>query len=65
LEAWDENDWKEFTNGTTIGYKRLLRFPDITARKIRLRIDQSRLCPTISNFGLFEQPPIKDVLSAK
>ena len=65
LEAWDGKNWKEFTSGTTIGYKRLLRFPDITARKVRLRIYQSRLCPTISNFGLFKQPPIKDVLSAK
>lgn len=65
LEAWDGNNWKEFTRGTTIGYKRLLRFPDVTAQQVRLRINQSRLCPTISNFGLYKEPLLKDVISTQ
>ena len=27
LEYWDGNDWKKVTEGTTIGYKRLVAFP--------------------------------------
>jgi alpha-L-fucosidase len=38
---------------TTIGYKRLLRFPVVTATKVRLTILDARDCPTIREFGLF------------
>jgi len=63
LEAWDGEGWKQFARGTTIGYKRLLRFDDVTAEKVRLRILKSRVCPTISNFGLYYAPPIKSANS--
>ena len=63
LEAWDGRNWNEFAKGTTIGYKRLLRFDDVTAKKVRLKITRSRVCPTISNFGLFYAPPINEILS--
>ncbi len=53
LEAWDGGNWKEFARGTTVGYKRLLRFGDVTASKVRLRILDSRVCPTLSGFGLY------------
>jgi alpha-L-fucosidase len=56
LYAWADGDWKEIARATTIGHKRLVRFPEVTARKVRLRIVQSRVCPTIANFGLFKAP---------
>jgi alpha-L-fucosidase len=56
LEAWDGKDWRQFAQGTTIGYKRLLRFADVTTNRVRLRILKSRVCPTICNFGLFQAP---------
>jgi alpha-L-fucosidase len=56
LEYWDGAAWKQATEGTTIGYKRLLRFPAITADKVRLKIESSRLNPTISTLGLYKQP---------
>jgi alpha-L-fucosidase len=56
LEAWDGKAWKEFTKGTTIGYKRLLRFPAVTAKRVRLTIDASRTSPTLASFGLFRSP---------
>lgn len=62
LEAWYDGAWREFARGTTIGYKRLLRFPDVTAQKIRLTILNSRLCPTLSGFGLYYAPPINEIL---
>ncbi len=56
LEAWDGKGWRAFAKGTTIGYKRLLRFPAVTAQKIRLAILKSRTNPTLSAFGLFKSP---------
>lgn len=53
VEAWKSNAWEEFARSTTIGYKRLLRFDDITTDKVRIRFTESRVCPTLSNLGLF------------
>jgi len=53
LEGWDGSQWKPIAKGTTIGYKRLLRFPDVSATKIRLTIAKSLACPAISNVGLY------------
>jgi alpha-L-fucosidase len=57
LDAWDGNAWKQIMRGTTIGHKRLLRFPAVTTTKVRLVIDESRTSPTLSTFGLFKAPP--------
>lgn len=53
LEAQDGSGWKEIARGTTVGYKRLLRFEPVTATKVRLTIDKSRIRPTLSSFGLY------------
>jgi alpha-L-fucosidase len=63
LEGWDGERWKEFARGTTIGYKRLLRFNEVTTEKVRLAILKSRLCPTICNFALYYAPPIQTIIS--
>ena len=39
---------------TTIGQKRLLRFDPVTTGRVRLTITESRWCPTIARFGLFD-----------
>jgi len=62
LEARHGKTWKEFARGTTIGYKRLLRFEEVSTRKVRLKILNSRVCPTISNFALFYAPPIPTII---
>jgi alpha-L-fucosidase len=59
LEVPDGAGWKEFARGTTVGYKRLLRFDPVTASKVRLRILDARVCPTLSGFGLYFAPPIQ------
>lgn len=58
LEAFSDNEWKAIVRGTTIGYKRLLRFPAVTTTKVRFVIEQSRTSPTLSSFGLFKAPPV-------
>jgi len=60
LDAWDGSGWKEFARGTTVGYKRLLRFGNVTTSKVRLRILDSRVCPTLSRFGLYRAPAVAD-----
>jgi len=46
--------WETITSGTTIGYKRLLKFNAVTAKKVRLCITSSRLNPTIYELGLYK-----------
>ena len=52
--------WVCVGEGTTIGYKRLLRFPDTTAKKLRVTIEESRLTANILSVGLFNCPPTSD-----
>ena len=48
LDAWISDDWKEIASATNIGYKRILRFPEVTSQKFRIRVLESRLPPAIS-----------------
>jgi alpha-L-fucosidase len=57
LDVWDGTHWMQVTGGTTIGYKRLLRFPPVTANRARLVISRSRMSPTLCNVGLFKATP--------
>lgn len=56
LDYLRAGQWTRAVAGTTVGYKRLLRFPAVTASKVRLRIESSRLNPTLASFGLYLQP---------
>lgn len=56
LEYKEGEQWRTVTEGTTIGYKRLLRFAPVTTGAVRLRILSSRLDPTIAEFGLYRTP---------
>jgi len=57
LENWNEKEWNTFANATTVGYKRLLRFPEVTTSRIKIVIDKCRTIPTLSSFGLYKAPP--------
>jgi alpha-L-fucosidase len=52
VEAQIDRQWKQIADGTTIGYRKLDRFPKVTADKVRLTIEASRACPTIKSFGV-------------
>ncbi|MGV3764461.1 alpha-L-fucosidase [Parapedobacter sp.] len=49
VDAWVGNQWKEIALATNIGYKRILRFADVTTDKLRVRVLESRLDPAISH----------------
>lgn len=56
VEALVDGNWKEIANATTIGYKRILRFPSVKATKVRFNITDSKSCPVISNIGIYNAP---------
>ena len=60
LEALVEDEWNPVAEETTIGYKRILRFPSVTATKIRFSVDDAKACALISNMQIFNAPNIED-----
>ncbi|MCP3930287.1 MAG: family 43 glycosylhydrolase [Bacteroidetes bacterium] len=49
LDAWINDAWKEVASATSVGYKRILRFPEVTSSMFRIRILKTRFQPAISN----------------
>jgi alpha-L-fucosidase len=49
----DSGEWRTVAEGTTIGYKRVLRFEEVLTQRIRIRIQDSRVCPVISFIGVY------------
>ncbi len=56
VEAIVDGTWTELVKGTTIGYKRILRFPGVEATVVRFTITDSKSCPVISNIGIYNAP---------
>ncbi len=53
IETLANKQWDTVATGTTIGYKRMIRFPEVKADEIRLTIVSSRATPHISTFALY------------
>ncbi|ESQ51282.1 hypothetical protein EUTSA_v10016468mg [Eutrema salsugineum] len=45
--------WTRVVNGTTVGLKRLLRFPRVESRSLKLVVDKARTDPLISYVGIY------------
>ena len=58
IECLDSGTWKEISEGTIIGQKRILRFDEVFARHLRITILESRWCPTLSSFEVYRGPEI-------
>lgn len=60
LEAWVNGNWTQVAAGTTVGYKKILRFADVTTDRLRLRITGSRLEPSVAEVSAhyYMQPPL-------
>ena len=56
LEYAVDGGWREVARATTVGHQRLLRFDDVTAQRVRVRILRARSSPTVARFGLFRAP---------
>ena len=58
LDAWLGDEWKEIASATNIGYKKILRFPEIETNKFRIRVLKSRNIPAISGVKAHYYRPI-------
>ncbi|MCS5490767.1 alpha-L-fucosidase [Algoriphagus limi] len=58
LEVEKDGAWVKIASGTTIGYKRILRFPDVNAQKIRIRFEDGKDIPVISELGVYSAPKL-------
>lgn len=53
IDALRNGQWQEVASGHTVGYKKICRFPTIITESLRIRILDSRVCPTLSEVGLY------------
>ena len=60
VEVYSNGAWQYAAEGTTVGYKRLLRFSDCQPEKIRVTIRGTRASANISNIGLYYAEPLQD-----
>ena len=58
VEVFTDGQWRPLTGSTVIGQKRLLRFPDSTISKLRVRFTQFRIRPTLASLGLYFAPAV-------
>ncbi len=52
VDAWVDGQWREVAHATNVGYKRILRFPDVTASKVRIRVLASRAKAALATVSL-------------
>ena len=53
VSIWKNNQWEEATQGTTIGYKRILKIVPSETDKIKISIAASKASPLISNIEVY------------
>jgi alpha-L-fucosidase len=53
VEVWKDNNWTKVADGTTIGYKRILKIDPVITDKVRINITASKACPLISNVAIY------------
>jgi alpha-L-fucosidase len=54
----ESGEWKELDKQTTIGYKRILVFPTVRAKKLRFTVLDAKSNPLISNIGIYLAPQL-------
>lgn len=67
VEAFVDGEWIPLVDElnenpeelTTIGHKRIICFPTVTANGVRLSILESKACPCISKIGIYNAPEIE------
>jgi alpha-L-fucosidase len=56
LQIWQNGAYETIAQQTTIGYKRLLRFPTVKTSRLRFSIEAAKACPTINNLAVYHAP---------
>lgn len=60
VEAYKDGSWIHMAEGTTVGYKRLVRFSDTRPERIRVTIRSARGVADVAAVGLFYAEPLAD-----
>lgn len=60
IEAMVNGKWELIAGGTTVGYKRMVRFPAVKADKLRLQINSTRLDANICNVAAYYAYPLQE-----
>lgn len=60
IEVFTNGAWRHVAEGTTVGYKRLVRFSDSKAEKLRVTVNAARGTANISNIGLYYAQPLTE-----
>ena len=63
IQARTVDGWTPLAQGTTIGNRRILRFPTVMASGVRLVIEDSRAVPAIRHLRLYSAPPEVDIVA--
>lgn len=53
IDIWNDGEWKKVAEGTTIGYKRILRIDPVQTSRLRIHINDSKACPVLSEVAVF------------
>lgn len=58
VTAFQNGTYQPIATGTTIGNRRILRFPTVTTSKLRVSIDESLASPIIRNIEVYNAPEL-------
>ncbi len=53
--------WTTVARGTTVGNRRILRFPTVMANRVRVVIEDARTAPTLVHIGVHSGPPSVEI----
>src|SRR5262249_41915685 len=56
IDILKRGSFETTATGTTIGYKRILRFPTVRTSKLRLIVEDAKASPAITNIELYGAP---------
>lgn len=65
VDAYIDGNWKEVVQATNIGYKRILRFPEVTTSQLRIRVLKSRMNPAICSVSAYYYATRPPMLTSK
>lgn len=60
IEAYENGKWVKVFDGSTIGFKRIVRFDPVKTNRIRVKINQSLACPVINNIEGYFVESVKE-----
>lgn len=65
VDVYIDGRWEEIAQATNIGYRRILRFPEVTTDQIRIRVLESRMDPAICSVSAYYYASRPPMLTAK